>query len=153
MRLILPRLVGVPRWLAQISLALLLLTLSVKAQQMTADRNDRDAIHAVIQRQIQAFQSDDVEAAFAFASPEIRAKFGTADHFFQTVKTNYKAVYRPRSVMFEKLVTVQGIPTQEVILLAPEGELVKALYLMEKQADSTWKISGCFLVPMQGQTI
>lgn len=153
MRLILPRLVGVPRWLAQIALALLLLTLSVKAQQMTADRTDRDAIRSVIQRQLQAFQTDDPEAAFAFASNEIRAKFGTAENFFQAVKTNYKAVYRPRSVMFEKLLTVQGIPTQEVILLAPDGELVKALYLMERQADNTWKISGCFLVPMQGQTI
>jgi len=55
--------------------------------------------------------------------------------------------------MFEKLVMVQGIPTQEVVLLAPDGDLVKALYLMEKQPDGTWKISGCFIVPMQGQTI
>ncbi len=120
---------------------------------MTANTSDRDAIHSVIQRQLQAFQKDDAEGAFAFASPEIRAKFGTAKNFFRAVKTNYQAVYRPRSVMFEQLVTMQGIPTQAVILLAPNGDLVKALYLMEKQTDGTWRISGCFIVPIQGQTI
>jgi ketosteroid isomerase-like protein len=153
MRLIPSQLGSLPRWLAQISFALLLLTFSVKAQQMTANNADRDAIRAVIQQQLQAFQKDDAEEAFTFASPEIRTKFGTAKNFFQAVKTSYAAVYRPRSVMFEKLVTVQGIPTQEVVLLAPNGDLVKALYLMEKQPDNTWKISGCFIVPVQGQTI
>jgi len=153
MRLIPSKLGSLPRWLAQISFTLLLLTLAVKAQQMTTNNVDRDAIRAVIQRQLQAFQKDDAEEAFTFASPEIRAKFGTAKNFFQAVKTSYAAVYRPRSVMFEKLVMVQGIPTQEVVLLAPDGDLVKALYLMEKQPDGTWKISGCFIVPMQGQTI
>jgi len=153
MRLIPSKLGSLPRWLAQISFALLLLTLAVKAQQMTANNVDRDAIRAVIQRQLQAFQKNNAEEAFTFASPEIRATFGTAKNFFQAVKTSYAAVYRPRSVMFEKLVMVQGIPTQEVVLLAPDGDLVKALYLMEKQPDGTWKISGCFIVPMQGQTI
>jgi hypothetical protein len=153
MRLVSFQFGSLPRWLTQISFALLLLTLSVKAQQMTGIPSDRDAIRAVIQRQLQAFQKDDAEEAFAYASPEIRAKFGTAKNFFQAVKTSYAAVYRPRSVMFEKLVTVEGIPTQEVVLLDPNGDLVKALYLMEKQADGTWKISGCYIVPMPGQTI
>lgn len=153
MRLLPSRFGSLPRWLTQISFALLLLTLSVRAQQMTGTNSDRDAIRAVIQRQLQAFQKDDAEEAFTFASPEIRAKFGTAQNFFQAVKTSYAAVYRPRSVMFEKLVTVQGILTQEVVLLDQNGDLVKALYLMEKQPDGTWKISGCFIVPMQGQTI
>lgn len=153
MRLMPSRLGRLTRWLTQISVALLLLTLSVKAQQMTANNADRDAIRAVIQRQLQAFQADNAEEAFTFASPEIRAKFGTAKNFFQAVKTSYAAVYRPRSVMFEKLVIVRGIPTQEVILLAPDGELVKALYLMEKQPDRTWKINGCILMPLPGQSI
>ncbi|MBW4474570.1 MAG: DUF4864 domain-containing protein [Stenomitos rutilans HA7619-LM2] len=120
---------------------------------MTETSSDRDTIRSVIQRQLQAFQRDNAEEAFTYASPEIRAKFGTAKNFFQAVKTSYAAVYRPRSVMFEKLVMVQGIPTQEVVLLDPNGDLVKALYLMEKQPDGTWKIRGCLIVPMQGQTI
>ena len=139
--------------MAAVSAELLLFTLFVKAQQMTANDTDRNAIRAVIKQQLQAFQRDNAEEAFAFASPEIRAKFGTANHFFQAVKTGYAAVYRPRSVVFEELVMMEGIPTQEVILLAPDGDLVKALYLMEKQPDSTWKISGCLLVPLQEQSI
>ncbi|MBD2021324.1 DUF4864 domain-containing protein [Leptolyngbya sp. FACHB-36] len=116
---------------------------------MNVNEIDRDRIRTVIEQQLQAFRTDDAEAAFSFASPEIRAKFGTASNFIHMVRTTYPAVYRPRSVVFERLVTVQGIPAQEVILLDPDGDLAKALYLMEQQPDGRWKIGGCFLIPVQ----
>ena len=140
-------------WLIQVSLTLFTVALPINAQQMDVNDIDRAAIRSVIQRQLQAFQADDAAAAFEFASPEIREKFGTAENFLRMVKLAYVAVYRPRSVMFENLVTVKGIPTQEVFLLGPDGNLVKALYLMELQPNGTWKISGCFLVPAAGETI
>lgn len=116
---------------------------------------DRTAIRLTIEQQLQAFQTNDAEAAFASASPEIREKFISANNFLKMVKTDYPAVYQPRSVMFERLVMTKGIPTQEVLLLAPNGAVVKALYLMEKQPDGVWKISGCFLVPVpdEGEVI
>src|SRR6185369_2536882 len=66
---------------------------------------DRGAIRAVIEQQLAAFQRDDGEAAFAFASPGIRAQFQTAETFMSMVRSGYPPVYRPREVQFGELAT------------------------------------------------
>jgi len=139
-----------PRKLTYICLSLLLLTLPVRSQSMKDTDRDRQAIRSVIEQQIRAFQQDDARTAFSFASPEIRGKFGTPEVFMQMVKSAYPAVYRPRSVMFEQLKEVDGMVAQAVLLLAPDGNLERAIYLMEKQVDGTWKINGCYLEPIEG---
>jgi hypothetical protein len=114
---------------------------------------DRIAIRAVIEQQIQAFQNDDAVTAFSFASPEIQNQFGSAEHFMDMVKSSYMAVYRPRSVMFEGITTIEGSLSQRVILLGPDGGLVSAYYLMQQQPDQSWRINGCMLMPLEGQSI
>lgn len=143
------------RWFAQLGLAALLLTLPVKSQPMSDTSSDAQAIRSVIEQQLQAFQRDDAKTAFSFASDEIRQKFGTAENFLKMVQVAYPAVYRPRSIMFERLGYVDGTQVQEVILLAPDGNLIKALYMMQRQPDGGWKIGGCVLVPVKnvGETI
>lgn len=107
---------------------------------------DRDAIEATISAQIEAFQRDDGEAAFAFAAPEIRAQFGDAETFMAMVQTGYNAVYRPQSVRFLALEVTDGVPTQEVLVVGPDGLPYFALYMMERQADESWRIGGVLLV-------
>jgi len=116
------------------------------AQSMEVTDTDRTVIRSVIERQLQAFQKDDATGAFCFASPEIQAQFGTPEKFMQMVKSSYQAVYRPRSILFENMTTIQGTWTQPVLLLDPDGIPIRALYLMQKQSDGTWKINGCYLV-------
>ena len=134
-------------------LAFLLVTLPVKAQQMEITDSDRLTIRAVISSQLEAFQKDDAEGAFSFASSEIQAQFGTPDNFLRMVKAAYQPVYRPRSVMFENMTTIEGFPAQQVLLLDRDGNLIRALYLMKKQSNGKWKISGCYLVPVKGETV
>lgn len=141
------------RWSSQLLIALLLFTVPVKAQKMQVTDTDRTAIRSVIEQQLAALRRDDADGAFAFASPGIRTQFGTAKNFLAMVRASYQPVYRPRSVVFEDITSVEGIPTQQVLLLSPDGEPVRALYLMEKQSDGTWKINGCYLVPIKGETI
>lgn len=114
---------------------------------------DTDAINirSVIEYQLAAFKKDDAQSAFAFASPAIQAQFGTPENFIQMVKTSYPAVYRPRSVFFEKITTIQENITQPVLLLAPDGIPLRALYFMEKQPNNIWRINGCFLVALEGK--
>ncbi|MDZ8257167.1 DUF4864 domain-containing protein [Nostoc sp. ChiQUE01b] len=114
---------------------------------------DTDAINirSVIEYQLTAFKKDDAEGAFAFASPVIQAQFQSPENFMQMVKTSYPAVYRPRSIFFEKITTIQGNITQPVLLLAPDGVPLRALYFMEKQPDNIWRINGCFLVSLKGK--
>jgi hypothetical protein len=114
---------------------------------------DRSEIRSVIERQIQAFQRDDAVSAFAFASLEIQTQFGTAEQFMQMVKTEYPAVYRPRSTVFEDVALVQGIPTQTVLLLSPNGTPFRAVYMMEKHSDCSWRIDGCYLVSIESKLI
>jgi hypothetical protein len=134
-------------------LAFLLVTLPVKAQPMEITDSDRLTIRAVISSQLEAFQKDDAEGAFSFASLEIQAQFGTPANFLRMVKAAYQPVYRPRSVMFENITTIEGFPAQQVLLLNRDGNLIRALYLMKKQSQGKWKITGCYLVPVKGETV
>lgn len=110
--------------------------------------SDRLAIRQVIEQQLQAFQRDDAEAAFTFASPGIQEYFQNPENFIAMVQSSYMPVYRPRSVMFEDVMTVEGNPAQKVILLEASGQIVVAVYLMQQQPDSSWRINGCLLMPL-----
>jgi hypothetical protein len=111
--------------------------------------SDRAAIRHVIEQQLKAFQQDDAEKAFSFASPDIRSQFGTAEQFMAMVEASYPPVYRPRSVIFEALAWLNGTVTQPVMLMGPKGGLFMALYLMQPQSDAhsdlQWRINGCLL--------
>ncbi|MEL6353237.1 MAG: DUF4864 domain-containing protein [Cyanobacteria bacterium J06627_28] len=106
------------------------------------------AIRRVIGQQIAAFQAGDAIAAFAQAAPGIQIQFGTAEHFVAMVEAAYPPVYRPRSVVFEDILTVEGLPAQQVMLMDQNGQLIRATYTMQQQSSGDWKIAGCYLTPM-----
>ncbi|HYB09738.1 MAG TPA: DUF4864 domain-containing protein [Alphaproteobacteria bacterium] len=111
----------------------------------TPGATDQAAIRHVIESQLAAFARDDGVAAFAYASPGIQAKFGTADAFMEMVRTAYPSVYRPQTTEFRDLVAMPDGPVQKVLFVGPDGRAVLALYSMEREADGTWRISGCAL--------
>ncbi|MGE0725605.1 MAG: DUF4864 domain-containing protein [Alphaproteobacteria bacterium] len=113
---------------------------------------DRAAIEGVIRDQMAAFRRDDGAAAFAFAAPAIQAQFGTPAVFMEMVRTGYMAVYRPRSVEFRDLVTIDGQPVQRVLVVGPDGRAELAHYVMERQGDGAWRIAGCFLTRSEDRT-
>ena len=110
------------------------------------------AIRAVIASQLQAFGRDDGPGAFAFASPTIRSKFQTPEIFMDMVRRHYAPVYRPSEVSFQDLLAGPRGPVQEVLLVGPGGEVVKALYFMQQQPDASWKINGVQLVKAPDMT-
>jgi ketosteroid isomerase-like protein len=118
---------------------------------MTITQSDTIAIRETIEQQLAAFQKDDTAGAFALASPEIQLQFTNPENFMQMVRLGYPAVYRPRSVVFEKITSIHGKITQLVLLLGPDGVPFRALYLMEKQRDTTWRINGCVLIPVDSE--
>ncbi len=141
------------RSIATIPFLLLLIAGGATAQEATPGGADTAAIRQVIERQIAAFQRDDGPAAFAFAAPGIQGMFGDPDTFMEMVRTGYLPVYRPREVEFRGLVVRRGTPIQEVLLVGPDGRPVLALYSMERQADGSWRISGCTLVKAPDETV
>ena len=109
---------------------------------------DKAEIRKTIEKQLAAFQEDNFVAAFSLASPSIQEKFSNWDNFKRIVTTDYQAVYRPRSVMFRGMTMVENFPAQNLILMNSSGSLLEATYVMQQQQDYTWRIHGCFLIPM-----
>ncbi len=132
------------RLLSLLGLLLGLAVLPALAQPAVSDA-DRSAIRDTIQSQVEAFRRDDGEAAFGYASPDIRRMFGTSDVFMEMVRQSYQPVYRPRVFDFREIVDLQGQPTQKVHVVGPDGRPVTALYPMTRLPDGTWRINGCYL--------
>ena len=106
---------------------------------------DEVAIRDVIGRQLDAFQRDQAELAFSYASPGIQKKFGSPTRFLSMVKSHYSPVYRPREIEFRSLVNLEGTWVQEVMFAEGNGNIYIAHYPMELQADGKWLIDGCVL--------
>ena len=121
---------------------MLALVLPAQAQVSTSDQT---AIREVIERQVEAFRRDDGAAAFGYASPNIQGMFGTAETFMDMVRQGYQPVYRPRVFELREIVTLQGMVTQKVHVIGPDGRPVTALYPMAQQPDGSWRIEGCYL--------
>ena len=107
---------------------------------------DKAAIVRIIEMQIDAFRRDDGAEAFSYASPGIQSRFGNVENFMAAVISGYQPHYRPRSVQFQDLITLQGQATQRVLFVGPDGVAVVALYSMAHMDDGSWRIDGCFLL-------
>ena len=124
------------------------LSLLMGAGTATADpasAGDKAAFQRIISAQISAFQADDAAGAFTFASPDLQAKFGSAATFLEMVKTGYEPVYRPRAGEFRDIVEHDLGLEQRVFVIGPAGRGYITHYMMEKQPDGSWRISGCYL--------
>lgn len=116
-----------------------------RAQEPAVSAADQAAIRSVIQSQVEAFQRDDSEAAFGYASPSIREMFGTSEIFMDMVRQGYRPVYRPRRFDFAEIVTLNGQITQKVHVVGPDGAPATAYYPMTQLPDGSWRIDGCYL--------
>ena len=140
------------------SLFLLLLVLSLSSVGAPAfaeddpvlGSGDRAAIRKLILKQLDAFQRDDETEAFSYASPSIQDRFQTPAEFMRMVRSAYEAVYRPLSTRFLEAFVLNGQVLQPLEVVAPDTSVVVAFYMMERQPDGTWRISGCMLGTPEG---
>ena len=107
---------------------------------------DMNEIRGVIHRQLDAFRRDDAPGAFALVSPGVQQTFGTPERFLDTVRTAYRAVYRPSAVSFLELVVMGGDVVQPIQVTDYTGVVWVAYYAMQRQKDGSWRTNGCHLV-------
>jgi hypothetical protein len=112
---------------------------------------DRAAVQSVIERQLNAFLTDDAATAYSFAAPNITARIPTDEIFMEMVREGYRPVYRPRSWSFGPIRENAGQIEQIVDLVDADGVQWNARYLLEKQPDGTWKITACYLLKKPGE--
>ena len=132
-----------------LALALLFPALSEAAPITGADLAE---IRAVIHRQIDAFRRDDAQGAFALVSPQVQQNFGTPERFLDAVRLGYRAVYRPASLAFLRLVVMGEDVVQPLQVTDGSGAVWLAYYAMQRQKDGSWRMNGCRLV-QPGRTI
>lgn len=103
-------------------------------------------IRATIESQIEAFQADDFEAAFGFASPSLRLLFGSSENFRSMVKRGYPMVWRPAEVRYLELADISGSLWQKVLIKDQNGAVHILGYRM-LETETGWKINGVQLLP------
>lgn len=109
---------------------------------------DELAIRNVVECQLQAFHDNDDAMAFSLACPDLQRQLRRPCDFMEMIRTNYQPVYNPRAVIFEGIIYIQQRPTLQMMLMTQGGNLVRALYMMQQQRDSSWRIAGCQLLPV-----
>ena len=118
-------------------------------QPVLAQDGPEARIQTLIQNQISAFQSDDFDQAFGFASPMIRGIFGTPQNFGAMVQRGYPMVYRPKSVRMLDLRQDGGETRQRVMLTDQAGKLHVLEYELIETPDG-WQINSVQLLPQIG---
>ena len=139
-----PLIHALSRWRALAGAALLGCALGALAQGLAPD--EVRAMQRVIDAQLEAFSRDDEQGAFAFASPGIRERFGTAATFAAMVREQYAVVYRHASRTFLRPVVEDGMVIFPVQMSDGQGRVWIALYVMQRN-DGSWTVAGCQLVP------
>ena len=104
-----------------------------------------ETVESTIRSQIDAFLHDDFPTAFGFASPGIRAMFGTPERFGQMVTQGYPMVHRPADLRLLDSRTEDGRLLQRVEITDGQGRLHLLDYEMLETPDG-WRIDGVFLL-------
>ena len=128
----------------------LLLVLGL-AGPAAADEAGRAAARAVIAKQVEALGRDDAPTAYAQAAPAIQELFPNADLFIGMVRNQYRPVYRHRSFVFgEGRDTGAAGMVQSVAIQDEYGVDWTAEYSLARDADGSWRITGCRLIKAPG---
>ena len=121
---------------------------AASAEELTAARS-----HAIVERQFDAFERDDAEAAYALATPAIKEMFVDADRFLAMVRDRYPPVYRHRSVEFGAFKESGDEASLQATLVDNDNVVWTALYSLSREENGDWLISGCVLVKSEASAI
>jgi hypothetical protein len=121
----------------------------------TASAEDLTAAssRAIVERQFDAFERDDAEAAYALAAPTIKQMFDDADHFMAMVRDHYAPVYRHRSAEFGAFTESGDEASLQATLVDGDNVVWTAFYSFRRVPNGDWLISGCVLVKAEGSAI
>lgn len=117
---------------------------AVVAQDMIDAENE--AIHTVVQSQLQAFASDDADTAFELASDETQALIGSPQALLGIVRELYPPLHRPQKAVFAPADVEGDHAIQEVAITDMNNVIWIAVFLMQQDEESHWKICSYHLV-------
>jgi hypothetical protein len=104
-------------------------------------------VQQVVQQQLHALAVENASEAFALADADLRGQFGDAEAFLATVREQYPMLMHPVSVLYLKPETDGTIAMQKVRVTDDQGSAWSLTYLLNRQQDDQWRISGCLVTP------
>jgi hypothetical protein len=107
---------------------------------------DAIAIHETVQSQLDALAKDDADSAFELATSEKRMLIGSPDNFLRLIKEEYNPIYRYLRVIFSAPEVINGDAIQVVRVTDNSSRVWLAIFWMQQEEDSSWKIDGCQLL-------
>lgn len=128
-------------------LALLAACLYARAQGDVLDPADARSVRGVVEAQLRALADGRPAEAFSYAAPAIQRQFQDAAGFIDMVQRSYPMLIKPVSVGFFQPSAHAGLVFQAVHFRDHDGHLWRAVYELQRQADRSWRISGCAVAP------
>lgn len=104
---------------------------------------EADQVRKVIVAQIQAMSENDADRMFETTTPEVRAAIGNSGRFLAMMHGAYPMVYQPMSVSFHPAHKKSDGAFQLVEIKDREDNSWLAVFILERQPDRSWRISGC----------
>lgn len=114
------------------------------------DAAAESAIQQVITGQLTAFLNQDADAAWQFAHPTIKAKFGDAETFMKMVSAGYSPMLNFVDLQFLTLENDEGIWWQTVRLRDTSGQRFDLLYALLPMDNGDYRIAGVSLTMNDG---
>ena len=111
-------------------------------------QDDLTQARSIVEQQIVAFLNDDIDTAYSFAAPGIKNMYPEPQRFIEMVKRNYQPVYRPGNYAFGRSQTDSKGDTiaVELLITGPKGKDWRAIYVLKRQDDGIFQISGVRLL-------
>ena len=136
-----------------IAIALSASTVHLRSAAAPLAETEAVKVRSVIVAQLEAFADDDAESAFETATPAVREAIGSSGRFLALVRGAYPMVYRTSSVSFHKPKAEEGSVLQLVEITDENSKSWLAIFSLEQQPDSSWRISGCAVVENRWKSI
>jgi hypothetical protein len=101
---------------------------------------------AIIQRQLDAFKSNDADSAFALASPGLKETYSNPHNFMESVRSGETPFFKRRMTEYQDFVTSGDDAAQSVVLVDDDSYVWTVVYKLARQPDGSWLIDGVVLV-------
>ncbi|PTY36892.1 hypothetical protein BGP77_06305 [Saccharospirillum sp. MSK14-1] len=134
------------------SLLLLLLCCQLLAAGVQAEDSDNaleDQFRNLITQQLSALRSGDAEAAWAWAHPNIKGRFLTADRFYTMIARQYQPLTEFSVIRFRELEAAGDNWMLPVWLRTDDDQQYLAVYVLSETNQGEWRIAGCQLAEYQ----
>ena len=119
---------------------------------MYISESDKALIRQLVEKQLRAFQEDDLGTAFSLTSPTIQSKF-TQQDFITMMQHQYGAMLKPRSIMFHGFTLINNFPALVSMIMDRSGSLSKVVIIVQHQQDYSWRIHGYELMAINEKII